>query len=78
MDVMPFILQNGNFKILVRTSCEQKKILDQKLKFVSGYPKPPSSPTPTQYFLNIVADFKGVWLYCFPIFSIKIKNVFIF
>ena len=23
-DVMSFILQNGNFKILVRTSCEQK------------------------------------------------------
>ena len=43
------------------------------IKFVSGYPKPPSSQTPTQYFLNIVGDFKGVWLYCFPIFSIKIK-----
>ena len=24
-DVMSFILQNGNFKILVRTSCEQKR-----------------------------------------------------
>ena len=27
--------------------CEDKKILDQKEKFVSGYPKSPSSPTPT-------------------------------
>ena len=43
------------------------------INFASGYSKSPSSPTPTQYFLNIVGDFTGVWLYCFPIFSIKIN-----
>ena len=69
---------SANFKAPADFSHHAILCMTLSLKFVSGYLKPPSSPTPTQYFLNIVADFKGVWLYCFPIFSIKIKNVFIF
>ena len=36
-----------------------KKDFKPKIKVVSGYPKSRSTPTPTQYFLNIVGDFKA-------------------
>ena len=69
---MSFILQNGNFKILARTSCE-KKDFRPKIKVCIRLPLIPLFANPYTFFLNIVGDFKDVQLYCFPIFTIKIK-----
>ena len=80
MDVMSFILQNGNFKILVRTSCEQKifKTKNKTLYQVTVTNLNTPLPTPTQYFLNIVGGFQRGLAILFSYLLHQNKNVFIF
>ena len=64
--------ENEIFPIYANNFCDAGQVPIFKY-FEACYPKSPSSPTPSQYFLNVVGDIKAVWLHCFPIFYIKIK-----